>query len=57
MDQIGHSSEQAVAAGVSSLIRAAHGRWRAVETPDQSYTFVHQAEMVSFATSMLQPRL
>lgn len=47
----------AVAAGVSSLIRAAHGRWRAVETPDQSYTFVHQAEMVSLATSMLQPRL
>jgi hypothetical protein len=47
----------AVAAGVSSQIRAAHGRWKAVETPDQSYTFVHQAEMVALATTMLQPRM
>lgn len=47
----------AVAAGVSSQIRAAHGRWKAVETPDQSYTFVHQGEMVALATTMLQPRL
>ena len=40
-----------------SQIRAAHGRWKAVETPDQSYTFVHQGEMVALATTMLQPRL
>ena len=32
------------------LLRVAHGRWRAVETPDQSYTFVHQAKMVALAT-------
>ena len=51
------SNSAAVAAGVSSQIRAAHGRWKAVETPDQSYTFVHQGEMVALATTMLQPRL
>ena len=47
----------AAAAGVSSLLRAAHGRWRAVETPDQSYTFMHQAKMVALATTMLAPSL
>ena len=47
----------AAAAGVSSLLRAAHGRWRAVETPDQSYTFMHQEKMVALATTMLAPNL
>ena len=47
----------AAAAGVSSLLRAAHGRWRAVETPDQSYTFMHQGKMVALATTMLTPNL
>ena len=47
----------AAAAGVSSILRAAHGRWRSEETPDQSYTFLHQSEMVGLATTMLAPRL
>jgi hypothetical protein len=46
----------ACAAGISSVMRAAHGRWKAVETPDQSYTFLHAEEMVAMATTMLRPR-
>ena len=44
----------ACAAGISAVMRAAHGRWKAVETPDQSYTFLHREDMVAMATTMLQ---
>ena len=47
----------ATAAGCSAILRAAAGRWRSVDTPDQSYVFLHETEMVGMATTMLQPRL
>ena len=47
----------AAAAGVSGILRASHGRWRSEVTPDQSYTFIHKAEMIGLATTMLKPRL
>jgi hypothetical protein len=47
----------ATAAGCSAILRTAAGRWRSVDTPDQSYVFLHETEMVGMATTMLQPRL
>ena len=42
----------AAAAGASSLIRAAQGRWRCIETPDEKYTTLHRTEMVELATKI-----
>jgi hypothetical protein len=42
----------AAAAGISSLMRAAQGRWRCTETPDEKYTILHRTEMVQLATTI-----
>eukprot|EP01047_Picozoa_sp_COSAG01_P053004 COSAG01_NODE_5637_length_4126_cov_12.068041_3_plen_84_part_00 len=34
------------------MIRAAQGRWKCTETPDQKYTMLHRTEMVNLVPSM-----
>jgi hypothetical protein len=42
----------AVAAGISGIIRASHGRWASDAVPNQNYTFLHRTEMVQLATAL-----
>ena len=48
------ANSAAAAAGIGNLMRASAGRWKAVETPDQSYTFLHRSEHIDMATRMFE---